>query len=40
MKLTKRSFGIARLKRVSGKSTACLNHALEVQILNARGIKL
>ena len=39
MRLTKRSLGIARNKRVSGKS-ACRYHALEVQFLTARGFKL
>jgi len=40
MRLTKRSLGIARLSRVSGRLVACRYHALEVQILTARGIKL
>jgi len=40
MSLTKRRLGIARYKRVLGKSIACRYHALEVQILTARGIKL
>ncbi|OGU22154.1 MAG: hypothetical protein A2580_16510 [Hydrogenophilales bacterium RIFOXYD1_FULL_62_11] len=40
MRLTKRSLGIARNTRVSGKSIACRYHALEVQFLTARGFEL
>jgi len=40
MRLTKRSLGIARFLRVSGKPFAFRYHALEVQILTARSFKL